>query len=420
MNKKYWFYIDTYVHISLKKGHLLLYNPLNCQALEYWDREEINRLVKRLSAGDNLWVIPLRADQLQHGEIADFVNDVRRYFMGDLLDAAAIGKRPVQMMPLINIQADAQHIKKQSNRSIGENTQEYLTELSLFLNSSCSLDCDLCSTAYKQFHCCTRHLEKGELAAAQIAETLTALKGSLLEILHLNGANIATYSQWETLLPLLGQLGCRKIFYLHYLNLIAQPETIDRFNIPKALLNLLVTFPSQVSQLEQALSLCNEKKIDVEWVFVIRSEAEFALVEKWVTALGIEHYSFRPFYDGQNLEFFRENIFIVKSALFEAATGKKERDARQSLNTLDFGTLTMASNGDVYGNLNTSPLGNINEAPIYQLIQKEMEDGYNWRRVRRKVEPCKSCVFDALCPPLSNYEYAIGQNNLCRIREETI
>ncbi len=55
---------------------------------------------------------------------------------------------------------------------------------------------------------------------------------------------------------------------------------------------------------------------------------------------------------------------------------------------------------------------------IHGRTYKEMYRGKSWRRIRKKVEPCKKCTFEALCPPLSNYEYALGANNLCHIREE--
>lgn len=38
-----------------------------------------------------------------------------------------------------------------------------------------------------------------------------------------------------------------------------------------------------------------------------------------------------------------------------------------------------------------------------------------WFRVRNQVQPCRTCVYEVLCPPLSNYEYALHRNNLCHI-----
>ncbi len=32
---------------------------------------------------------------------------------------------------------------------------------------------------------------------------------------------------------------------------------------------------------------------------------------------------------------------------------------------------------------------------------------------RQDVEPCKDCVFNSLCPPISNYEHVMGKHDLC-------
>jgi pseudo-rSAM protein len=86
------------------------------------------------------------------------------------------------------------------------------------------------------------------------------------------------------------------------------------------------------------------------------------------------------------------------------------------VNPFHFGTLTVLSNGSIYANVNTQRLGSLNGGSLHDVVYKEMYRGKSWRRIRKKVEPCKFCTFDALCPPLSNYEYALGRNNLCHIR----
>jgi pseudo-rSAM protein len=110
-------------------------------------------------------------------------------------------------------------------------------------------------------------------------------------------------------------------------------------------------------------------------------------------------------------------VFVDKEDLQEAKPTCREIYARQLVNPLHFGTLTVLSNGHIHANINVSRLGILNHDSIYEVVYKEMYRGNSWRRIRKRVEPCKRCTFEALCPPLSNYEYAFGRNNLCHIRD---
>ena len=53
-----------------------------------------------------------------------------------------------------------------------------------------------------------------------------------------------------------------------------------------------------------------------------------------------------------------------------------------------------------------------------EAVYKEIRSGNSWRLVRKKIKICQDCLYNQLCPPLSNYEYAIGKNNLCHVWKE--
>jgi len=86
------------------------------------------------------------------------------------------------------------------------------------------------------------------------------------------------------------------------------------------------------------------------------------------------------------------------------------------MNPLNFGKLSVKSTGDIYANLNDKLLGNIMENNIYEIVYKEMKSGNSWFKSKAKVSPCKNCIYDFLCSPISNYEYALKRNNLCTIK----
>ena len=102
---------------------------------------------------------------------------------------------------------------------------------------------------------------------------------------------------------------------------------------------------------------------------------------------------------------------------YERHKGNEIKDFfnRQSMNLYDFGKINIVSNGDVYANLNHPSIGNIYIDNIYEIVQKEIDEGLSWLRIRNQA-PCKDCAYQWLCPPPSNYEIIIGRPNLCHVK----
>ena len=75
--------------------------------------------------------------------------------------------------------------------------------------------------------------------------------------------------------------------------------------------------------------------------------------------------------------------------------------------------------GVVKADMNAPAIGNIQFDNILDIIQNELISNTAWRRVRDS-HPCDSCIYQFICPPLSNYERIIGQDNLCHMKEVII
>ena len=135
MKKQFWFYLEPYVHMSCKSNDCLLYNTLTSKSLIYWDDPDIAGLVRRLSSSRNSRVIRLDASDLRMKKISTFVKNVREYFMGDVLDTAYSSAKPVQMVHRPKIQKDAERLKKEEGRSVGEGELRYLSDASFYINT---------------------------------------------------------------------------------------------------------------------------------------------------------------------------------------------------------------------------------------------------------------------------------------------
>jgi pseudo-rSAM protein len=376
--------------------------------------------VKRWQSPKNLLVIRLTEKELSNPEVSQFVCDMRDHFMGDLVDTSLSKGKPLQMMPYLKVQKDVEIIKKLPSTSVGELIMKYLVEISLYINSTCCLDCDICGSAYKQFLCCTRtKYGKEELDILSLKDLFQQLKGVPLDRVNILGGDIFKFSKLEQLLELLKRPGqsFKKVFYIHYLNLFHREENLALFPADTFFFNLLVTFPVRENQWKKALELLDALGMSVQFFFIISSEAEVSDAEELISLYHLDNYSFFPFFNGRNREFFEQNVFLDREDLREARPTFKEILARQCVNPLHFGTLTVLSNGHIHANVNAPRLGILGSNSIYEVVYREMDRGNSWRRIRKKVEPCKRCTFEALCPPLSNYEYALGRNNLCHIRD---
>ncbi len=88
------------------------------------------------------------------------------------------------------------------------------------------------------------------------------------------------------------------------------------------------------------------------------------------------------------------------------------------INPLTFGNFVIKNNGEIYADINGEVIGDIKNSGLNSLLKKSLLSNKNWLNVRNNFKPCKSCLFNAICPPISGYEHVIGKPNLCTINYE--
>lgn len=117
------------------------------------------------------------------------------------------------------------------------------------------------------------------------------------------------------------------------------------------------------------------------------------------------------------LESYGKSWFIGKTDIKDARPTMKEIIERKNINRNYYGKLIIRSDGNIYSNINDTPIGNIRHSLPADVVLKEVKDGASWRLIRSSEKPCSDCLYSLLCPPISNYEVVIGRNNLCNIKE---
>lgn len=419
--KDYWFLIEPYVHISIKNDSLLLYNSLTGEALLYDREKPVIDLVRQMLAPQNQQVVLLKKESLEHPTISRFVSDTRKYFMGDIIDTSYSKGKPIQMMPVVSIGRDVKFLKTNPWLSVGENVLSYLTEIFLYINNKCNQKCLICGHAYKQFPCCTiKQDNKGEADLSKIKGLLDEVMGSQLSNLNILGGNIFAYSKFIELAGLINHLPAQKTYYTHYANILEENGKLKYLNPKSSVLKVLAPAPLDQDKLTKAVDYLKKTGIESQFIFVVQNEEEFNKAETVISALKIDNSDYQPFYNGNNLEFFEKNVFTTEEEILAAKPTMKNIFTNSVVNKLNFGRLTILSNGYIYANVNAHRLGVLGKDSVYDALYKEMYHGKSWRRIRKNVQPCKHCTFQALCPPLSNYNYALGKNNLCQVMKESV
>jgi len=416
--KKYWFYIEPYVFISLKKDSLLFYNSLSGKALEYDITLDENRgildIAKKLQSSRNLRVVGLKNRELNDPVISQFIHHIRMDFMGDLIDTAFSAGKPVLMKPSVSISRDVKKLKKSSHRSAGEEIMGYITEMYLYITGRCSQNCSLCPSAFRQFPCCTQtRTSPVELEFPKIESLSDELAGTRIINLNILGGDIFSYSRFDELAQMLNAIPFKKTYYSHYLNIIPGIDRLKEVNPVNSLLKIPVTFPMDMEKLSAAVEVVKEYRFNPQIIFMISGQKDFDEAEIVVQESGLNKHLYQPWYTGNNLDFFKENVFVTPEDILNSKPRLKAIYRNSSVNSLNFGRLTVLADGSIYSNVNGARLGAAGKDSLYQVVYKEMVRGTAWLRTRKNVEPCKHCTLEALCPPLSDYSYAIGRNDLC-------
>ena len=298
----------------------------------------------------------------------------------------------------------------------------YVSEISFYLTNQCRQDCHGCRRAFLQFPYCTRSpgSKVFHLPLPVFKNVLQETAGTSLFRLSFLGGDVLLYPDLEELLLYLDGIKSLKSFYFHYQNITgsSSESRILRHIGDNGEIIVLVDFPVNERPLARLIEQLSVLGLEAAFFFPVKSEREVEEAGEIDLESLIHNRRLLPYFDGSNLDFFERNVFLSKEIILGAKPSFREIFARQAINGNNFGKLTIFPDGRIYSNVNMPRLGNIKRHSLYEAVYKEMLHGRGWRLTRRNVNPCKRCVYDSLCPPLSNYELVMGRNNLCDVWEE--
>ena len=410
-DKNYWLYIAPHTYCHIKNGQALLYNTQSGVSMETTD-EKIILLLQSLHDRKNLGAISCNGAMLSQAPYAEFTTEFCQKEMGNTIDTSLLPEKPVQMMPMLNLQCDIDKLQQDSERNIGEDVLQYLLELNIYLHSSCNRQCKLCSAYSKQCLCCQIHPgQPSYLPLTHLENISRQIKHGTIGKLNLAGGTIFEYPYYQELATLLSDFKGQIHIWNHYKN-FADCKTFN----PDFFYDVVIPSPITDS-LENCLLILNGLK--VKYHFYITGTEEYEAAEEAIEKHGMKLYAIHPIYTGNNLSFFEEYIYTDREDILQSEISFNEIFAHQKMNTHFFGSLTILPDGSTYANVNAPVVGNIMNDSLLDIINKEMLTNTAWRKTR-EAAPCSDCLYQLMCPSPSNYEMAIGKANLCHVKKEIL
>ena len=414
---EFWFYLEPYTFVWVKSDNVLLYNTLSGNILLYKGLKKISDLFLNLLQPENMYCVKLSEQDYNDLEINAVVNEVRDSFSGDIISVSKAREKPLIFPPILNFQKDIKRIEDTTKTikeqdivlSYGNDVLSNLFELTFYINGECLMACSCCTERHKQMRYCTK--SSASLSVQDIKKFLEYVTNKTLRI-NLLGGNIFLHPSFDDIFSLLNRYKAIKTYFIFYRNV--NPKISEILSISGNRVKLLLeAFPdiNVFSKIVNDFGTYN----NLAYLFSVASESEYRNVQNLVAKyeLPVDNVEIRLFYNGNNLKFFEENVFVDEDDFKNVKLSRRQIFMRQEVNSNNFGSLIVDSDGTVRANNSSSVLGTIKD-DLRVMIYKEMTEGDSWMKIRNQ-SPCCNCVFQYLCPSPSEYEMALDKANLCHV-----
>lgn len=402
MKSKYdFFYFEPYVHINYQDNKALLYNTFTNKQ-EILDNNILLKLIQQnIQDQTNGFFL--------HSPIEkEICNKLRKGYFGDIVSIVE-GETPPFVLPteFSKVEKNKEFLKTAPLRNISENIINCLFELDLYIDNPYQ-DNDTYNKQFPSVYFPTGEREKEFL---DFLFQIEALGNSS----NLNTINIFISKSNVENFHLLDE----------FKNKLDNNKLVLHFNIETAInykqidddLQKLVYYPISIYSKENKLGKFKSKKVNnLKFLFIIESEDQISVADDIVCKYGIRDYDYKPFFNGNNLDFFEDNVFLDEESIFSEKINKNQILRNREINAIDFGKIIIFNDGKYCTNNLLPILGNIKNDDIRQmLINCISSKNSTWFLTRNDLPKCKNCIYNQLCPPVSDYEHVIGKFNLCNI-----
>lgn len=407
-NVFYYLYLEPYVYLNIIRGNVIIYNTLNFKYFEYnKENPEVFQLLKKLNVRKNSYCISI-SDHLinSNDEVKLFILNLKKYYFGDIVYKNKT--KPLFAFPSIKLRHPIEPLIGNDKFSIGFHLKLILREITIYTgNNYNNLDYKL-SVSSVLFHRLERC--KSSLRILKLKEKLIKEFAEFPNLELINIICDKNYSSKIVQIFISELIKNIKRLQIH----IYIDDFIKSFNMIFSGAEYLIYLPSGYNNSQQISFILNKYK-NCRFIFLAINKSDIRyysdLKEKFDNLIKI-----KAVYNS-NLNFFKELVFLKKNDLIEQHLTIKQILTNTILNKFFFGHLLIHENGDMRSNLFSKSGLNFKEATLLDQVQYELKTNEAWNKVRKGIPPCNKCIYNAICPPISNYEFQLKKINLCYIHD---
>ena len=315
---------------------------------------------------------------------SNVIKTLEANFFGGLIES---NTKPLILYPIINIQQNLRKFKKISYREQGYNILENLFEITIYIDG------------------------KKMILINELIHLIKSLKYS--SILKIN-LYILNFSENKT--DIKEFILCLNALDLHCLivlkiNCTNYFDFISEMHFLKEVNNYFIEVIIENVNFEP--KIFNENRI--KFIFKIKNEIEYNEYNTIVLDKKID-CNFELDISKCELNFLEKFVFLDKTDILEMKITKRNYDANKVLNKNLFGKLIIKNNFIYNAEEKGRNIATLkNRIDIKELIFDALVNSNQWFLTRNKVQPCKSCIFRNICPPISEYEIKIKKYNFCNL-----
>lgn len=383
-NNMYWLILYPNIFIWTKKNQVLLYNSETGEKYLSILNDKIEQICKSIKKIRNLFSVKI---SLSNDEICNnWIENICRKKMGEIIPLITSSSKPVSIPPIPMV----------GDKNVN---LTHLNEISIYIGGTEERE----NSYYKQFLHPIKCIDI--LSVEKIDIFLSKVTGYNLQIINIVGADsLSDHAAME--------LSNIIMKYNIETNFITRVDNIDFYikfysqNCNATLVVVSHSLDEYNSYEDIRMRFCNIKN-----EIIVTDEMSYYLL---MNNKCKDEFDIVPFFTGDNKDFFEKYIYMDKMDIESLLLTKVEIFRNQLINSLFFGKLTVMPDGKVYSHIESVPLGAIDDS-IYSLLKNVSVNKIGWFSIRNK-QPCCTCVYQWLCPPISNYEIAIGRLNLCKVK----
>lgn len=373
----------------------LVYNSSNYKSFTFNNVTQIEKVLRKLEKPENLYMVNLPNDFYKDEKLNEWVNNLIKIDAGKTFSDMKTAE--ASLLPIIKIHNDRERLLAEGNYLEMLN---HIHEITFHVNGAILQENE--ANLYRQYFYPT-----GYNQILDYRDVLSFLESTSLTVRLNFVGDFSTYPHLSKVTDGLIDRRSRITFYSRIEDIMhIHKEDCLRLNM----FNLSVLCRCN-NDIRDSLQFVESTFENVHFDFLCFSDEDFSFVESLDLNEGC--YNLIPVFDGKNSRFLQEYVFLYEDEIVRQKLEKRKIFINQTINGFSFGKILVFPDGSVKANANMPVIGNIHKN-IDHMLNSLFDKDSVWFQTRDK-KPCKNCIYQWLCPPISNYELLTSVGYFCNL-----